>query len=453
MGKLSEFGIVCEFPEQFKAKLGNQWHTSTKLSSVRTLSTLALSQLIQELQGIGMTALLCTEAIPGLGIAGISWKKHFQEKVNVVVNALDDNAGDSIISNSKLNSLEPDHSFKVVKEEPNAHLHSGGPFNFIYLEAYGNCMRYLESACHVITHKGILCVVSTDLSTLYNKSPERVRRIYHGYTMKNEYMKELAVRLILANVARAASRWDRGVSVLVSYADDNCVVVFVRVLKGASHADVSLDLVKKIAHCRECHFRCVRNEKLHYVPQPDMTNCFCKENGALSEDIHPPIVMLGPIYTGPIFDTMFLYGMREFLSKLDPVHEHLSLLQNMLTESLCLSCDKDEAKFLQILSGKLNNNIESQKDSDEPPTKRLKGSDLKSFVEKHSKPEFPMLFALAQTHVMKGYNPPKLVKVIQKLRSEGYQACRTIFDPRGIRTSASLQEFRKFICAISTETP
>ncbi|XP_039262597.2 tRNA (guanine(27)-N(2))-dimethyltransferase-like [Styela clava] len=450
---LSELGISAKYTKDFLTKLGNQWHTAKRLHTPRLFSLLALSQIIEEFQGAGMTALSCIDAVPGLGMSGMIWAKHFGKNVSVTINLHDEiYMKNCLEKNLKNNILE--NNVSIVCRNPNSLLHeSNKRYNMIYLEAYGTCVRYLEAACFSICHRGVLCIVSTDLCTLYNKCPERVPRIYHGQAMKHEYGKELAVRLILANVARSASRWDRGISVLSSYVDENSIVLLVRILKGATHANKSLDFIQRVAHCRVCHYRQVLNEKLYYVPMPDITDCFCKDGGITDENVQPPIVMLGPAYIGPIFDTNFVIQMAKTLTQIDIKNKLVPVMQNMTLESLCLDSDEQEVEIIKLYK----ETIETQKmsksqDANEPSAKRLKPNDsLESIIQKYSSETCPIFYYIVESHTKKGSNPLRILASIQKLRSVGFRACGTLFDPRGVRTTASPREFRKVINSITSD--
>lgn len=449
---LNEMGYVFRFNKRLQTKFGNQWNTSCKLSAARMFSVLALSQLVDEYTEIGMSALKCLDAIPGVGLAGLMWKALLNEKVEVVVNTMDNAKTNQATETTETHKFfQAKSNITYVQQEPNSLLHSSQVVNFIYLEAYGNCVEYLEAACHVISHKGIICIVSTDLSTLYNKSPDRVRRLYHGHTMKNEYMKETAVRLILANLARAASRWGRGFSVLSSYVDGDSIVIVARIFRGANHADKSLDLVKKIAHCRECQFRCVQDEKLHLTEKSNI-NCFCIDGGMIDDEILPPIMFLGPVYTGPIFDVNFLYKIMKKLKILSPQHLGLITIQSMIIESFCCEDKDEENELLKILAEDHTRNSDPSQDSKEPEAKKPKTTTFESLCTKYNSMEFPVLYTIPQTHTKKGCNPPKVIDVIQKLRSNGFRAGKTTFDPRGLRTSAPLKDLCRLIDDISKET-
>ena len=52
------------------------------------------------------------------------------------------------------------------------------------------------------------------------------------------------------------------------------------------------------------------------------------------------------------------------------------------------------------------------------------------------------------THKLKVICPP-LDKIIDNLRGNGYQASRTIFNPNGIKTNCTIQEFKKVIKSLS----
>lgn len=442
----TELGEVFFLPETFGKKFGNQWDVARKLSSSRVISLLAVSQLVEEFRGIGMTAIACCDAVPSLGIAGLLWRKYLGENVNVTINVKDCDAELAIADNARRVGLA-DGNVSFVKQDTNVLLHSDKKYNFVYLECYGPAVCYLEAACHAVCHRGIICIVSTDLSTLYNKSPDRVRRIYGGMTMKVEYMKELAVRLIVASAIRSAARWNRGIEVLFSHVDESAITVVVRVLKGATHADRCLDNVQKIAHCRVCNYRCFIPEKLYYHHQPEILDCLCVKSTPFNTQ--PPIVMLGPAYAGPIFTVMHTISMLKTLTRTDPKHRLLEVLKVIVAESICSSSDNEETEFMKAIADVAFQKNTNESEPEGPPCKKKK--EMIELSMKRPIADHPAFFYVGQTHTKKGFNPPKMQAIIHKLHLNGFKASKTMFDSRGVRTSATTKEFSLVLDEISQQ--
>ncbi len=78
-------------------------------------------------------------------------------------------------------------------------------FTFVYyshLDPYGTTVQYLDAALRNIYNGGVLVVTSTDIASLYGKVPQVTMRNYGAYTVKTDYTKEVAARLVLAAVTR-----------------------------------------------------------------------------------------------------------------------------------------------------------------------------------------------------------------------------------------------------------
>jgi len=70
------------------------------------------------------------------------------------------------------------------------------------MDPFGSTAPYLDAAFKNIRNNGIIVLTSTDIASLLTRNPNTVLRNYGAQVIKTEYVKELAVRTVLAGVAR-----------------------------------------------------------------------------------------------------------------------------------------------------------------------------------------------------------------------------------------------------------
>ena len=76
---------------------------------------------------------------------------------------------------------------------------------FVYsshLDPYGTTVQFLDAAFRNIYNTGVMVITSTDIASLYGKCPQVTLRNYSAYTLKTDYNKEVAARIVLAVAAR-----------------------------------------------------------------------------------------------------------------------------------------------------------------------------------------------------------------------------------------------------------
>ena len=73
---------------------------------------------------------------------------------------------------------------------------------FRYLDPFGSTVQYLDAAFRNVYHGGLVILTSTDVAALYGKCPLVTSRNYGAYTVRTDYTKEMAVRIVLAEAAR-----------------------------------------------------------------------------------------------------------------------------------------------------------------------------------------------------------------------------------------------------------
>ncbi|XP_073212774.1 TRMT1-like protein isoform X6 [Lepidochelys kempii] len=240
-----------------------------KMKLNRQLIFCALAVLAEE-----RNPLECLDAFGATGIMGLQWAKHLGNSVKVTINDFNENSVTMIQENCHLNKMKVMMNTKeeddcdetmeegeenvgiieVTKMDANVIMHLRS-FDFIHLDPFGTAVNYLDSAFRNVRNLGIVSVTSTDICSLYAKAQHVAQRHYGCNVVRTEYFKELAARIVVAAVARAAARCNKGIEVLLAVALEHFVLVVVRVLRGPSPADDSVKKIRYLIHCQWCEER------------------------------------------------------------------------------------------------------------------------------------------------------------------------------------------------------
>ncbi|XP_061749238.1 TRMT1-like protein isoform X2 [Nerophis ophidion] len=457
-----------------------------KMKSNRQLVFCSLAALAKE-----RNHLECLDAFGATGIAGLQWAKHLHNAVKVTITDISETCVKMIKENCQLNQIQVDRSsegpdcceeapgevegegvtaVEVVKMDANVMMHLRA-FDYIHLDPFGTAVNYLDAAFRNVRNMGIVSVTSTDTGSLYAKSPNVTLRHYSTHIVRTEYFKELAARIVLATVARAAARCNKGIDVLLAVALEHFVLVVVRVLRGPTQADESAKKLRKLVHCQWC-------EERIFLKQGNLVDGTlpCKCHGSLPGKT---AVQLGPLWSGALFNTGFLRKMLLAATQhnMDNIQ---TLVKTLICESECTTLKPvihgapaliNQGKKTNILSpidilihlcgcdlavecGVIIRTLQSEEEAcpADSSGKRKAGEESSNAVKK-LKPdaslEHPPFYYSIHRHSMRGMNMPKLNKFLQYLREAGFRVSRTHFDPTGVRTDATLEEFKSVLSKYS----
>uniref|UniRef100_A0A3Q3XGU4 tRNA (guanine(26)-N(2))-dimethyltransferase n=1 Tax=Mola mola TaxID=94237 RepID=A0A3Q3XGU4_MOLML len=402
----------------------------------------------------------CLDAF-GASIMGLQWAKHLRSAVKVTINDISEVCIKMIKENCELNNIRVDGgsrgprgpdgasvevkavpiaTVEVTKMDANVIMHLR-PFDY-HLDPYGTAVNYLDAAFRNIRNLGIISVTSTDTGSLYSKSPNVTLRHYGCHIVRTEYYKELAARMVIATMA-AAARCNKGIEVLLAVALEHFVLVVVRVLRGPTQADESAKKLRKLVHCQWC-------EERVFLKQGNMVDLPCACHGSLPGKT---AVQLGPL-CGPLFNTGFLRRML-----LAAVQHSMDDIQPLVKTLICES----ECTMLKSLvhgASALNNQecgvviktLESGNESGPADqSKRKTGEESGNIVKKlkaDTSLEHPSFYYSIHRHSIRGMNMP-LNKFLQYLTEAGFRVSRTHFDPTGVRTDATLEQFKSVLTKYS----
>nr|Q4R6C7.1 RecName: Full=TRMT1-like protein [Macaca fascicularis]BAE01348.1 unnamed protein product [Macaca fascicularis] len=417
----------------------------------------------------------CLDAFGATGIMGLQWAKHLGNAVKVTINDLNENSVTLIQENCYLNKLkvvvdskEKEKSddileegeknignIKVTKMDANVLMHLRS-FDFIHLDPFGTSVNYLDSAFRNIRNLGIVSVTSTDISSLYAKAQHVARRHYGCNIVRTEYYKELAARIVVAAVARAAARCNKGIEVLFAVALEHFVLVVVRVLRGPTSADETAKKIQYLIHCQWCEERIFQKDG-NMVEENPYRQLPCNCHGSMPGKT---AIELGPLWSSSLFNTGFLKRML-FESLHHGLDDIQTLIKTLIFESECtpqsqfsihtpsnLNKQEENGVFIKTTDDTITDNYIAQG--------KRKSNEMITNLGKKQKTdvstEHPPFYYNIHRHSIKGMNMPKLKKFLCYLSQAGFRVSRTHFDPMGVRTDAPLMQFKSILLKYSTPT-
>ncbi|RUS68709.1 hypothetical protein EGW08_023528 [Elysia chlorotica] len=509
-----ELGVLFENHSQknviqLKAKRFN-WklkiYREFVLATLSALDTERKQRLEKESSSSEFYAL---DAYSCTGLAAIQWKKYVQD---IHVTAADHDEISLIKENAERNSLtcstwqlDPSRVLGDPKASQAGNeifscradaksLMTMEAFNFIYLSPYKNGSSCLEPAFQSLASGGVLALVVPDLS-IFSRAPHVVRREFSAQIIKTEYLKEMAARVVLAEAARSAAKYSKGISVLYVVSQEDYLLMAVRVYRGQKAVDSTLNNVCQLLHCRFCEERLfLPNQLAPYDDPYGLLTCTCK-----SENLGKTAVIIGPMWKGCIYKTDFLNSIVNEGNKLKLSAKFVEMASLLVIESMCLSGSEKANSGLaqEDLKSQVNSDGKTSSDSetsenkvtnvDEPTKlpkeitvpsghpdlvpmtmkeaprhtenqgcfthsgkrkvdmaeeKSLSKRQKRNFVEESELQGVPFYYNVSRSK--KGI-PHKLNNLVKILQENGHRASRTHFDPCGIRTSASVSQFMQIL--------
>ncbi|KAL4224069.1 TRMT1-like protein [Mactra antiquata] len=434
------------------------------------------------------TPLVCLDASTGSGVAGLQWKKKCDKTVHVVTACTET---DRVKTNCKLSGvkcaewyLDPSHvtgqlpEINESKDEilvspfhPNVVLRQEA-FNFMLIHSNTSVALYTDSVFSNIRQNGVVCFLCPNIASQCFRSPNLILRQFGSHVQKTEYVKELAVRVVIADMARAAARYQKGIEVLYTMCLEDHFLIVIRAIKNHQQAVESMEKCRKILHCLFCEERVMYPSMSSPIEDPySLIPCDCKKSNP-----GKTAVILGPMWTGNLYNVKYLHRLLKKVNDNNPKNKLCTLIQTMSTEAECrcesilsnVSCvnKNGKCKFCEQTSHskngeplekrpKLDNDLKANEEpNDNYVTERCLCKE-KCMKQKDSDEvltnteviqDMPLFYYDLQKKKYSGF--PKLDRVITILRASGYRASRTHFEHQAIRTNANLQQLHKVLVKV-----
>ena len=319
----------------------------------------------------GIDKIVVVEPLAGSGVRAL----RYAIEANAIVYASDISfdAVTLIKENIKLNKAEN----KVFVQQANANRYMEQLAenrirpHIVDLDPFGSPAPFLEAALDLLDGRGVLAATATDTAPLSGTHSKALRRRYDVVPARTAWEKEQAVRVLVGYIVRRAANKGYAAKPLLAYYADHYVRVYVELKRGVRKADEILETLAYAYYCPSCQYT---DYHKYYMKR----RCpYC----------NTPMLVIGPIYSGPLASKEIVALMLEELNRVD-------WLQNRERAYELLSLIMAEASI--------------------------------------TRPYYRIDRLCSWLHL----NMPKLSKIIEALQSRGYRATRTHFDPRGIRTDA-----------------
>ena len=217
------------------------------------------------------------------GARGLRIKKEVK-KCDVTLNDYSKEACKLIKYNAKLNKLK----VKTECKPANVLLSGLDSYDYIDLDPFGTPVPFLDDAIKRLSPHGIIGITATDTSALCGAAVKACLRKYGSKPLRNEFMHETAVRILIKKVQQVAAQYDIALVPIFSHSSNHYIRVYLQKYNSAKKADEILRQHGYIIYCPKCCFRCVA---INLLPEDD--NCdMCK--GGLKA--------IGPVWLGKLWD-------------------------------------------------------------------------------------------------------------------------------------------------------
>lgn len=186
---------------------------------------------------------------------------------------------------------------EVLEEDVNVLL-SRRKFDAVDLDPFGTPAPFVDAAAR--SARRFLFVTATDTAPLCGAHLKAGMRRYFAKPMNTEYHGEVALRILLAFVAREVVKYDRGIEPLFCFSHEHFVRLHLAIADGAKAGDRTIGRIGFVLQCPSCVYR---EEEQGLVSRGGT----CPDCGAVLSPV-------GPLWIGAVNDTPTLTGMEERLA-------------------------------------------------------------------------------------------------------------------------------------------
>ncbi len=215
------------------------------------------------------------DALAATGIRGI--RAFLEADFTPFFNDADRKAVETIKRNLQLNGVEAE-----VFNRDAVSLMRERSFYHIDIDPFGSPAQFVDAACY--SARRFLSVTATDTAALCGSATVSGLRKYSAYAIKTPFMHEVGIRMLLGKVAREATKYDKAVQPVVSWAKEHYYRIHLRVIFSSKEAGM---VYEKIGYVVQCECGRVWWSSMDETPE---TLCSCGQKA----------VMLGPLWLGEL---------------------------------------------------------------------------------------------------------------------------------------------------------
>src|SRR5712691_1360142 len=226
------------------------------------------------------------DSLAGVGARGVRVANELSRRIDVTMVDFNPSALRVARKNARANSLK---RCDFVRSEANTFLFSrfrrDSKFDFVDIDPFGTPVPYVQGGFGAAADGGVVSLTATDTAVLCGVYPEVCRRRYSSLPLKNEFMHETALRILLNACRRIAGMNDIGIEPVAAHSTRHYLRVYARARVGAAQADRSRREEGFIASCERCGERGASS-----LPMVRCDGCGAR------------ILSAGPLWIGPLAD-------------------------------------------------------------------------------------------------------------------------------------------------------
>lgn len=285
-------------------------------------------------------------------------------------------------------------------------------FNLVDVDSFGSDTSYLAGAIDALKYGGMLYLTSTDGMSAGGKRPQRSLAAYGCYLRALPSANEQGLRMLIGAAVREGAA--RGVALTPLFSLYSYHGPVFRVMLRATRSKQGLDL-RHYSYVGHCY---VHGEN-HRVGWRGLSQAWCRcapaggaaagaadQVGQGASARPTPLVLSGPMWTGPLHDAGFVAAMSELAAEW----------------GWSGSAVPPDSPYV----------VRQSKNNRQRPLEGL----LQLLVEE-SAPELPPWFITIDTLAQHLSTTPSRDKLVAALRARGYTACCCHVEQRALRTNAS----------------
>jgi len=332
--------------------------------------------------------MIVTDPLAGTGIRGIRYAVECENIEKVYINDISPIAYKLMTENVKLNNVENKVSVECLEANLMLRYHAmiGERFDLIDIDPFGSPIPFIDSSLNAIRNRGFIATTATDTAPLTGAHRDACLRRYHARVIKTDFEKEVALRVLLSSLALRGAVYDFYMEAYLSYYADHYVRVYVRFKKGAKKAtNMIKDKIGFILYCTNCLFR-------SYIKELSEAEDNCPVCSS-------KMIVLGPLWIGE-------------LGKINLILKALTKVKD-----LNLNTKDRIIELLNMLSNEYKINT----------------------------PYYRLDKVCSKLHT----SMPPISKLIDEIVHQGFEATKSHFDIRGIRTNMPYPLLRKLIYSLS----
>ena len=242
---ISEGKITIDVPSQKHYKLDSKMPVffNPIMKKNRDLNVIFL-------RALGKKRLRVLDLLSGTGVRGLRLAAEVPNTA-VTCNDFSRNAVKLIEKNTKKNKLKV-----VVENKPaNLLLAELKSYDFLDIDPFGSPVNFLDAAIKRLSPHAILAVTATDTSALCGTYPKACLRKYGSRPLRNEFMHETGIRILIKKIQEVAAQYDVGLVPVFGHSSDHYMRVYLEKHSSATAANKVLNEHGHILYCWGCCYR------------------------------------------------------------------------------------------------------------------------------------------------------------------------------------------------------